>query len=246
VTALVAQARAELSMTLRRGDSLLLTLGIPVVLLVFFSQVPVLALPAHHRVDFIAPGILALCVLSTSMVALGISTGFERSYGVLKRLYVTPLGRTRLLGAKVASVLIVELLQAAAVCAVAALLGWRPHATVGSVALAFAACVVASLGFASIALALAGRLRAETNLAAANGLFLVLLLVSGMVVPLSKLPTGLADVARALPTGALAAAVRAALEAATLPTPTQWLVLCAWAFGAGVLAATTFRFEPPR
>jgi ABC-2 type transport system permease protein len=246
VTALVAQARAELSMTLRRADSLLLTVGIPVVLLVFFSEAPVLTLPAHHRVDFIAPGILALCVLSTSMVALGIATGFERGYGVLKRLYVTPLGTTRLVVAKVASVLAVEVLQAAAVCGVAAALGWRPHATAASVILVIVASVLASLGFAAIGLTIAGRLRAEATLAALNGLYLVLLLVSGMVVPLTKLPRVLADVARALPSGALAAAIRSGLGSAAIPTASQWLVLGGWAFGAVVVATTTFRFEPPR
>ena len=44
------------------------------------------------------PGILALAVMSTAMTALGIGTGFERGYGVLKRLGSTPLGRPRLLG----------------------------------------------------------------------------------------------------------------------------------------------------
>ena len=44
-------------------------------------------------VDFLAPGILALAVMSTAMVSLGIATGFERQYGVLKRLGATPLGR---------------------------------------------------------------------------------------------------------------------------------------------------------
>ena len=50
---------------------------------------------------------------------------------------------------------------------------------------------------------MAGMLRAEVNLAAANGLYLVLLLLGGMLVPLAKLPHALADVAKALPAAAL-------------------------------------------
>ena len=42
-------------------------------------------------VDFLVPGVLALAVMSTAMVSLGIATGFERRYGVLKRLGSTPL-----------------------------------------------------------------------------------------------------------------------------------------------------------
>ena len=71
-----AQTRAEVQMTIRRGETLLLTLGIPILLLVFFSLTHVTTTPAGGRINFIAPGILALCVLSTSLVALSIATGF--------------------------------------------------------------------------------------------------------------------------------------------------------------------------
>ena len=101
---LAAQTEAEVGMTLRRGESLLLTLGIPVVLLVFFSQVHLLPTGTTHPVTFLAPGVLALAVMGTAMVNLSIATGFERGYGVLKRLGATPLGRPSLLGAKIASI----------------------------------------------------------------------------------------------------------------------------------------------
>jgi ABC-2 type transport system permease protein len=246
MSALLEQSRAEVRMTLRRGESLLLTVGIPVGLLVFFSAVPVVGLAHTRRVDFVTPGILSLCVLSTAMVALGIATGFERGYGVLKRLHVTPLGRRRLLAAKVAGVGVVEVVQVAVVCVVAALLAWHPHVTPASVAGALIAAAVATVAFAGIGLALAGRLRPEANLAAANGLYLVLLLTSGMVVPLSRLPSGLADVARLLPAAALTDALRGALARGVFPSASELAVLCAWALGAGTVAALTFRFDPPR
>src|SRR5271168_3287338 len=146
--ALRAQISAETRMTLERGETLLVTIGIPVVLLVFFSLVPVLPTRTRHRVDFLAPGVLALAVMSTAMVSLGIATAFERSYGVLKRLGATPLGRPRLLGAKIITVVLVELLQAAVLVAVGFGLGWNPDphgsgsaglAAVGAVLLASAA-----------------------------------------------------------------------------------------------------------
>jgi len=98
--AVLAQTRVELTLTLRRGESVLLALGIPVLLLVFFSTVDVGFIEHGRRVDFVAPGVLALAVMSTAMVGLGIATGFERQYGVLKRLGATPLGRPALLAAK--------------------------------------------------------------------------------------------------------------------------------------------------
>src|SRR5207248_5060909 len=108
VKALVAQSRAEIVLTLRRGESVLLAIGIPVGLLVFFSVVDLGFTTTKHPVDFLAPGILALAVMSTAMVSLGIATGFERQYGVLKRLGSTPLGRPRLLAAKTTAILGVE------------------------------------------------------------------------------------------------------------------------------------------
>src|SRR3974390_174988 len=123
---LVAQTGAEIYMTLRRGETLLLTIGIPVVFLVFFSKVSVVSTPTANPVDFFVPGILALAVMSTAMVSLGIATGFERGYGVLKRLGSTPLGRPRLLGAKIVTIIAVELLQTAVLLPVGVGLGWDP------------------------------------------------------------------------------------------------------------------------
>ena len=88
--AFVAQLRIELVLAARRGETLLLTIGIPLGLLVFFSLVDVLPLPdgIDDPVDFLAPGVLALAVLSTGMVQTAIGVAFERQYGVLKRLGV--------------------------------------------------------------------------------------------------------------------------------------------------------------
>jgi len=235
----VAQLRAELTMTLRRGESLLLTIGIPVGLLVFFSVVDVLPTDTEEPVAFLAPGILALAVMSTAMVSLAIATGFERQYLVLKRLGTTPLGRPRLLGAKAGAVLVVILLQSVVVSAVAAALGWRPDA---EIALAVPAVLLATCAFAGLGLLMAGTLRAEATLAAANGLYLLLLLVSGMVIPVAKLPAALRVVAAVLPAESLSHVLHAAAAgAATGARP--WVVLAAWAVAAPVAAARWFRWE---
>ena len=122
---LVAQTRAEMVMTLRRGESLLLTLGIPIALLVFFSLVDVLPTTTAKPVAFLAPGVLALAVMSAAMVGLAIATSFERQYGVLKRIGTTPLGQTNLLVAKIAAIVAVELVQFTVIIPVGLALGWR-------------------------------------------------------------------------------------------------------------------------
>ena len=221
--ALAAQARAEVLMTLRRGESLLLALGIPVLLLVFFSEADVLPVGTPHPVTFLAPGILALAVMSTAMVSLG----------------TTPLGRPALLMAKTAAILAVELVQVAVLVPVALALGWDPS---GGVLAALGAVLVATVAFAGLGLLMAGTLRAEVTLAAANGLYLVLLLLGGMVVPLSKLPGALRALARVLPAAALSDVLHASLGGGATPLR-AWAVLAAWALIAPALAAMTFRWE---
>ena len=235
---LVAQLRLELALLVRNGESLLLTLGIPVLLLVFFANVDVLPIDGEP-IDFLAPGVLALAVLSTSLVNLAIATGFEREYGVLKRLGATPLGRPRLLAAKTLAILVVEAVQIALLWSIALALGWDPDPQIAVVV----AIVLGTVACAGLGLCLAGSLKALVTLAAANGLYLVLLLLSGMVIPLAELPGPVRAVARALPSGALAEAVRGTLTTGLTVPGRAWAVLAAWAVAAPLLAVRLFRWE---
>jgi ABC-2 type transport system permease protein len=243
---LAAQLRAEVIMLFTNGETVFLTLGIPVVFLLFFSAVHVLPTGTAHPVDFLVPGILALAVMSTAMTALGIGTGFERGYGVLKRLGSTPLGRPRLLTAKIMAIIGVELIQGAVLVAVGYGLGWNPGGTAGAGALigpAVAAMVLGTIAFGGIGLCLAGTLKPLVNLAVVNGLFVVLLLLGGMLIPLGKLPGWLADVAKVLPASALADALHGTLGHGTAVTDRDWIVLVVWAVAAPMLAGLTFRWE---
>jgi ABC-2 type transport system permease protein len=240
---LLAQVRAETYMTLRRGETLLLTIGIPVAFLVFFSTVHVVSTPGSQPVTFYVPGILSLAVMSTAMVSLGIATGFERGYGVLKRLGTTPLGRPRLLAAKVASILVVEALQAAVLLPVGIGLGWRPPGGAAPGLDALGLVLLGTVAFGGIGLLLAGVLRAEVNLAAANGFYLVLLLLGGMVVPIEKLPAALGDGAKLLPAAALSQGLHAALGAGAAVPIRSWVVLGVWSVASPLAAALTFRWE---
>ncbi len=244
--ALSAQLRAELTMIFTNGETLVLTLGIPVVFLLFFSGVHVLPTGTKHPVDFLVPGILALAIMSTAMTALGIGTGFERGYGVLKRLGTTPLGRPRLLAAKIIAITAVELIQAAVLVSVGFGLGWSPggpSATGALVGAAIGAMVLGTVAFGGIGLLLAGTLTPLVNLAVVNGLFVVLLLVGGMLIPLGKLPGWLADLARVLPASALADALHSTLGQGTPVSGRDWFALFAWAVAAPVAAGVTFRWE---
>src|SRR5438270_8252777 len=191
---IIAQARVELLMTLRRGESVLITLIVPVVLLVFFASLNIVPATNGKAVNFLLPGMLALAVMATGMVSLGIATAYERYYGVLKRLGSSPLPRSGLIIAKVISVLALEVIQVIVLVGVAILFyGWRPA---GSPLLALLVMAIGTVTFSALGLAMAGALRAEATLAGANALYLLFLLLGGGILPLSHLPTPLAALAQ--------------------------------------------------
>lgn len=235
-----AQTRIELLLTLRRGESVLLTFLIPMVLLAFFSKVDVLPTGDGDPIDFLLPGVLALAIMSTALVSVAIATGFERQMGVLKRLGATPLTRRQLLGAKTAAVVAIEILQIVVLLLEGYVLGFRFDAP--SLGLAIAAAVLATIAFAGLGLLMAGTLPALTTLAAANGVYLLLLLISGMVFPLDELPSGLQSLAKLLPSTALAQVFHGALGGGDVPGG-AFAVLLVWAVGAPLAAARWFRWE---
>jgi ABC-2 type transport system permease protein len=187
------------------------------------------------------PGLLALAVMSTSMVSLGIATAYERYYGALKRLLGSPLPTTTLIGAKTTSVLLIEIVQVAVLSALARFLfNWRPT---GSYVEALTALVLGSAAFAGLGLLLAGTLRAEATLAIANGLYLIFLLLGGFILPLDRLPAPIGLAARVLPAAALADATRSALGGSDQPVLASLALLAAWAVVTITAAALTFRPE---
>ena len=237
----LAQARMEARLLARNGEQLLLAVVIPLIVLVGgIEAAKRLDLSfSHSPVDTLTPGVLALAVMSTSFTSLAIATGFERRYGVLKRLGSTPLSRGGLLAAKTATVLLFELVEALLIVITGIALGWDPP---GGLVPALALLLIGTVAFAGIGLLMAGTLRAEANLAAANALFLVMLFLGGMAYPLDKLPGGLQAIAKLLPAAALSDTVRSVLSTQPFPTG-QFFVLVAWAVFAPLAAARWFRWE---
>lgn len=239
----VAQTRMETRLLLRNGEQLLLAIVIPVIVLVggvLASDHIHLEFPAG-AVDTLTPGVLALAVMSTSFTSLAIATGFERRYGVLKRLGASPLPRSGLLMGKVGSLLVIEALQLVVISAVAVLLGWSPSPGVVGVLGAGLVALLGTAAFASLGLFLAGVLRAEATLAAANLVYLLLMAGGAVVIPSSSYgPFG--SVAAVLPSGALGNGLRAALMEGTMPV-VPLLVLAVWAAVGTVLTSRTFTWE---
>lgn len=239
--AVLAQTWMELKLLVRAGESLIVTLGIPLGVLGFFSLVDVLPTGGMAAVDFLVPGVLAISVAATGLVAVSIQTAFERKYGVLKRLGGTPLPRWAFLLAKGLAVAALLTVQTALVVALAAgALGWQPA---GGAVLAPLLVVLGAVTCTALGLLLAGTLRAEATLALANATFLVLLVISGVTFDAATLPDGLAAVGRGLPVGALGEALRVAFDGGGVATGAV-LTVAGWGAAAAAVAARAFRWEP--
>lgn len=240
---ITAQAAMEARLMVRNGEQLLLAVVIPVIVLVGGVQ------GAQHvgfafsdrPIDVLTPGVLALAVMSTAFTSLAIATGFERRYGVIKRLGTSPLSRSGLLIGKVGALLLVEVLQVVVIGGVALVMGWEPEPGVTGVLAFLLAVLLGTAAFASLGLFVAGVLRAEATLAAANLIYLLLLAGGAVVLPVAEY--GSADIILDhLPSGGLGEAVRAALIDGQVATAHLW-VLVVWALVGTVLTARTFKWE---
>lgn len=237
-------ARIEAMLTLRHGEQALLTLLIPIALLVGLSVLSVLPVEdlvagdgsPVSRIDWITPRILALAVMSSAFTGQAIALGFDRRYGVLKRLSATALPRWLLVAGRVIAALVVVVLQMVVLGLIAVLLGWQPD-TSGALT-AIALLVVGTTSFGALGVLLGGSLRAEAVLALANIVWFVLLLAGGILLSPTTLPDEVASVVVLLPSGALAEGLRAALVDGT----TAWgplAVLAVWAAVAAAVATRT-------
>jgi len=242
---IMAQAGLETRTLLRNGEQLLLTLIIPVLLLVAFSLDDLVKVGSGRqaRVDFLVPGVIALAVLSTAFTSQAIATGFERRYGVLKRLGSTPLSRGGLIGAKTTTVIAVEVAQVLILVGVGLALGWRPNAGPGAAVWVVLLVLSGTAAFSGLALLLAGTMRAEATLALANLIYLVLLGIGGIIFPLTKFPAAARPVLTLLPSGALSDGLHSVLQHAGGLPVRDLAVLIVWAAVGIALAARLFRWE---
>ncbi|MFM8948572.1 MAG: ABC transporter permease, partial [Acidimicrobiaceae bacterium] len=176
---------------------------------------------------------------STAMVSLGIATGFERSYGVLRRLGTTPLGTRRLVAAKISAICIIEITQLVILTFVGLLLGWNPSRINLLQVLVF--LILGTGCFAGIGLTLAGRLRAEVNLAAQNGLYLMFLLLGGIFVASDELPANLSSISAFSPSSLFSGLLRDSFNNSVVLADV--VALSCWAIVTCTIAVVSFRWS---
>ncbi|HPU14369.1 MAG TPA: ABC transporter permease [Aeromicrobium sp.] len=236
-----AQAAMELKLSLRQGEQLVLTFVIPVLILVVGSRSTRL-IDSERPLDILVPGVFALAIVSSSFTSVAIATGFERRYGLLKRLGATPLARSGLLGGKILAVVALQAIQLIVLAAIALALGWRPTGSPTAWVWLLILAVLATIAFGSLALLLAGTLRAEATLALANLIYVLLLVGGGILLPLDRYPDSVHNVLLLLPSGALGEGLREAFVTGS-PSTVVLVVLGGWAIVASAAAKRWFKWE---
>ena len=223
-----AASELELRMLVRNGEQLLLALVIPLAVLIGLAGTTVVELASTNtvpRIQIVTPGVLALAVLSTAFTSQAITTGFDRRYGVLKRLAAAGVGRWLLAAGKCGAALVVIAAQWVVLGAVALILRWHPH---GNPLWWVVLAVLGAAAFIGLALLLGGTLRAEAVLALANLGWLLLVVIGGVVIPLTRAPHWLQVIGDLTPAGALSNGLRAVMQSGTAPAVGSVLVLVGW------------------
>ncbi|MGZ0146206.1 ABC transporter permease [Kribbella sp. WER1] len=241
----LAHTRMEFKLLVRNGEQLLLALVIPLGVLLLLGATGLgdrLPLGSGRPIDEAVPRVLALAVLSSSFTSLAIATGFERRYGVIKRLGASPLSRTGLLAGKIGAVLIVQAIQLVILMGAGFALGWKPVGGVAAVVGVILTVLCGTAAFASLGLLMAGVLRAEATLAAANLLYLLLLVGGAIMTPVDEYPHGMQAVVRLLPSAALASGISNSTIHGVIPWAAA-LSLALWAAVLGYLVSRTFTWD---
>lgn len=223
----------ELRLTLRRGESVLLSFIVPLVLMLITGY-------TTDDTAWVVPGFFALALLSSAFTGLAIATGFERKYMVLKRLGASPLPRITLILAKASATMVIELLQIALIWVVAV---WAFSFDPTVSWLGFGLVVIlGTAAFAGMGLLMAGRLRAEVTLAGANLVFFGFLAVGDFLIPVDRLGSTVSAIAAVLPAAPMGRMFRWAMGAAEFDL-SSLVVLTVWAVLMPALAAKVFTWE---
>ncbi|NKZ99567.1 multidrug ABC transporter permease [Rhodococcus hoagii] len=233
---LASQTKLELTLLLRNGEQLLITMLIPITLLIGLTLLPIGDF-GTDRVDTIVPAVMMVAIMSTAFTGQAIAVGFDRRYGRSNAWARPRLPKWGIIAGKSAAVVIVVAMQTLILGAIGFALGWRPSV----LGLALGAVVIAlgTVTFACMGLLLGGSLRAEIVLALANILWFAMAGI-GSVIFADQINDGVRIAAQIVPSGALAQA----LEDATSGTVNFACVaiLAAWAAVTGFVATRTFKF----
>jgi ABC-2 type transport system permease protein len=236
----------EFKLFLREKSGPAFGLGLPLLLLVVFGN-----LPFYHQhrpdlggrtlLDVYVPILIAFVLGMLALNVLPPVLAGYRERGVLRRLRTTPVGPVRVLAAQLIIMLVTAVVAVTAVLLVAR---FAYGVQLPRQAAAFLlTTLLSAVAMISIGLVVAGAApggRAASALGAA--VFYPLVFLGGLFLPIQTMPPALRHVSRLSPLGAAVTAMQDAGNG-HWPNGTSLVALTAWAVVAGLAAARFFRWE---
>ena len=244
---LIRQTRMQMRLFLRRKDELFWTLAFPVLFILLFGAIYGNSKwegMSIRSIDYLLPGIIVMGAMVTGIMRT--ATGFvqEREQDIYRRLALTPLTRTTLIGSQLLQHYLVIIVQTLLLLAIGGV-AFKTHLT-GNTALLWLTLSVGALCFMSIGFALTGlikTLRSATPIIQIT--YFALMFLGGIFFPNSLLPKWLGNAASILPSTQMGDALRAVVYngAGIVDIWQKLAIMGAWIAVCMVVSIRLFRWE---
>ena len=138
-------------------------------------------------IDFLVPAVLGMTVMMSCMMGMGATIAGERETGELARLFMTPTSVSTVIGGKIASKLLIELVRALILIVMAILL--FNVSIKGGILQTFIVLVVGALCFVGFGIMLSARTQTQEDYAQIVLPFsMPMMFVSGVFYPIETMP----------------------------------------------------------
>jgi len=214
--------RRSLLLSLRDGESLIMSIMLPVLLMLLFTFVFGGALDSSGEyVDYVVPGIILLCA-GYGAASIATYVARDMTTGIVDRFRTMPLRASAVLAGHVAASLARNLVATAVVIGVALLVGFRPTAGLGQWLAAFGVITVYILVITYLYAAI-GLAAGSPEAAAGYGFVLMFVpYLSSAFVPVDTMPSWLQWIAQNQPVTPIIETIRGLLLGTDLGTAPLW------------------------
>ncbi len=183
----------EMKIFVRAKSRIIGSLLTPMLFLSFlgtgFASIRFPGIPSDvNFLQYLVPGMVGMTMIFSSMFA-GMSVLWDRQFGFLKEIMVTPVSRISIVLGRIAGGATTSIIQGTAVLLLSLLLGFQISGALGFL-LALVFMVLISMSFIGLGLAIASRLKDMQGFSLImNFIMFPLLFLSGAFYPLETLPS---------------------------------------------------------
>jgi ABC-2 type transport system permease protein len=236
----------EARLAWRQPAGLAASLGIPVVLVVIFGEIPKFQYPQASlggltELDVYVPVLAAFAITILATWSLPVPLASYREQGILRRLQTTPVPPTWLLAAQLVTQVCLAVAGLVGVFTVSVTaFGVPAPGNPGGLA---AAAILGIAGLFPLGLVIAALApTAGTASVVGRAAFFPLMFFAGLWLPRAEMPGTLRDISNYTPVGAAAEALQDAMQG-QFPPAAPLLALAAYAVAFSLLARRCFRWE---